>query len=91
MAHRLWEHLLDPIHIENKRLKKSYACEIKSTKKAHWEQFLQEMDEKSVLRAHCYVTGDPLDGGKAHIPTLRVKTPDGSFSSIEPNSDKSSV
>src|SRR5882724_1767089 len=31
------------------------------------------LNESSVWTAHCYASGDPTDGGKAWIPTLKVR------------------
>ena len=45
---------------------------IENSKKCHWEDFLVSVDEKSVWTAHHYHSGDPTDGRKACIPSLKT-------------------
>jgi len=45
---------------------------IENTKRSHWEGFLAILDENSVWTAHHYTSGNPTDGGKAWIPTLKA-------------------
>jgi len=52
---------------------------IECAKKAHWEDFLVSLDDRSVWTPHRYVSGEPTDGGRTCMPTLRVKQVDGSI------------
>src|SRR5882724_3168478 len=63
----------DPIHTTHKEARRHYLTLIKNTKKQHWEGFLAALNEKYIWTAHHYALGDPLDGGKARIPTLKVR------------------
>ena len=49
------------------------------------------VNQKSVWTAHRYAIGDPMDGGRAHIPTLKEQRQDRSIHEAETNKDKSRV
>jgi len=59
----------DPFHTGNK---KHYMTMIENAKKQHWDSFLAPLNEKSIWTMHCYASGDPSDGSKAQIPTLKA-------------------
>jgi len=46
---------------------------IEDAKRAHWEEFLSSLDEKTVWNTQKYVSGEPTDGGKVRIPILKAK------------------
>jgi len=79
----------DPVHLEHKSTRRVYATMIEIAKKHHWEGFLGSVDEKTVWTAHWYVAGDPTDGGKACVPTLKVWQQDLMVLEAELNVDKS--
>jgi len=62
---------------------------IETAKKWHWESFLKSVDKLTVWTAHRYVSGDPTDGGRAHIPTLKVHQHNQLTCEAESNTDKS--
>jgi len=61
---------------------------IEATKKFTLGEFLESVDERTVWTAHWYASGDPTDGGKARVPTLRVKQTDGMVQVAEMNEEK---
>jgi len=63
----------DPIHAAHKEARRCYLTLIENAKKQHWEGFLAVLDEKSIWNAHRYAFSNPSDGGKAPIPTLKVR------------------
>src|SRR5882672_12175610 len=67
----------DPVHRKCKSLRKVYAMMIEIQKKCHWEGFLESVDKRMVWMAHQYASGEPTDGGKACVPTLKVWQHDG--------------
>src|SRR5882672_10018104 len=81
----------DPVHIETKTARRAYGLMIECTKKCHWEEFLESVDEKTVWTAHRYTSGDPMDGGKARVPTLKECLQNGTVVEAESNQDKSWV
>jgi len=81
----------DLVHQIHKAKRNTYSSMIKCTKKVHWEDFLASLDDRSVWTAHRYVTGEPTDGGRTHMPTLRVMQADGSIQDVETNTDKSKM
>jgi len=81
----------DPVHIETKTARHAYGLMIECTKKCHWEEFLESVDEKTVGTAHQYTSGDPMDGGKARVPTLKECLQNGTVVEAESNEDKSRV
>jgi len=48
-----------------------------NAKKGHWVDFLQNLDEHMVWMVHKFASAKPLDGGRAWVPTLKVKAVDG--------------
>jgi len=79
---------LDPVHHEHKVLHNSYGAMIEKAKKDHWQDFLQGLDEQTMWIAHKYALGEPLDGGRALVPTLKVKQEDGTFRMAALNDEK---
>jgi len=84
-------HPQDLIHRVHKAKRNMYGSMIKHAKKAHWEGFLSSLDDKTVWVTHRYVSGEPTDGRKTRVPTLKVKQANGWFCSMETNADKSEV
>ena len=72
-AYQRRAHPQDPIHGVHKAKRNIYSSMIKHTKKAHWEGFLSLLDDKTMWVAHRYVSGEPTDGGRMRVPTLKVK------------------
>ena len=82
-------HPEDLIHQEHKCARRSYATLIEIAKRCHWDGVLKSVDDKTVQMAHWYVSGDLMDGGKAHVLTLKVQQQDWSILEVVSNEDKS--
>jgi len=68
-----------------------YSSMIECAKNMHWEGFLAVLDDRMVWTTHRYALGDPTDGGKARVPTLKEKQADGSVCNAVMNADKARV
>ena len=64
-----------PSHSQYTDSRNKYGLKIKRAKKWHWDAFLEELSGNDLWMAQHYATSPAGDGGKAHIPTLKV--PDG--------------
>jgi Reverse transcriptase (RNA-dependent DNA polymerase)/Endonuclease-reverse transcriptase len=79
----------DPIHEAYRVLRNKYADAIQRTKKEHWEEWLESIDEDSVWMAHKFLSGPPSDGGRTRIPNLHKQAnTDGHTIAIESNEGK---
>ena len=67
-----WMEPGDPIQTAHKEARRHYVTMIENTKKQHWDGFLTLLNEKFIWNAHRYTSGDPSDGSKVCIPTLKV-------------------
>ena len=78
-----------PSHSQYTDSRNKYGLEIKRAKKQHWDAFLEELSGNDLWTAQHFTTSPAGDGGKAHIPTLKV--PDGvnHMKSITTNEEKS--
>ena len=63
----------------------------KRAKEQHWKTFLESIVGKDLWTAHQYTVGPIGDGGKAHIPTLKVTSEDGTIRDVSSNKEKSRV
>jgi ribonuclease HI/exonuclease III len=77
------------IHSHLKKAKNDYATLIKSTKENCWKKFLEEAQGNDIWTASKYVSGNPTDGGKSRIPSLRVTKQNGDHEIIQSNLEKS--
>ena len=76
-------------HRVYKDARNAYGSMIDIAKRAHWEEFLQSVDERTVWTAHRYASGDPTDGGKARVPTLSLgRREDGTLDEAISNEEK---
>ena len=78
-----------PSHSQYMDSKNKYGLEIKRAKKWHWDTFLEELSSKDLWMAQHYATNPAGDGGKAHIPTLKVPNGVNHMKSITMNKEKS--
>ena len=90
-AHKRREDASHPIHYAHKTKINSYGEMIKCPKRRHWENFLETIDDKMVWTAHWYMSGEPTDGRKVRVPTLKARHADGRAWEAESNADKSRV
>jgi ribonuclease HI/exonuclease III len=77
------------IHSHLKKAKDEYAKTIKSTKGSHWKKFLENAYGNDIWTASKYVSGNPTDGGKSRIPSLRISKQNGEHEIIQSNLEKS--
>jgi len=76
-------------HKAYKAARNEYGTMITTAKKFHWEEFLQTVDDKSIWTAHRYALGDPTDGSKTRVPTLKLgRHEDGMTNEAVSNEDK---
>jgi hypothetical protein len=69
-----WVHRGEPenqIHGRYRQQRNRYKEEIKRTKAAHWAEWLEEADEKSVWIANKVVTGQIYGGATTKVPALK--------------------
>jgi len=81
----------DPVHAEYRTGRNAYGTMIDNAKKTRWENFLQSLDEKTVWSAHRYASGEPSDGGKTRVPTLKVREQSGLMSEVISSEGKSKL
>jgi len=62
-----------PIHEEYRRKRNDYAQAIKETKRDHWDEWLENLDDEEVWTAGRMMGGGGKDGGRMRIPDLEVK------------------
>ena len=75
LSHRAYNRrteLGDPVHLDHRAVRRAYGALIDNAKRTHWEGLLASLDEKLILTAHRYTSGDPTDRGQARIPPLKV-------------------
>ncbi|PPR07816.1 hypothetical protein CVT24_002896 [Panaeolus cyanescens] len=56
-----------------RRARNTYTQAIKEEKKRHWEEWLEELDDKEVWLAGRMVGGSGSDGGRTRVPSLRIE------------------
>ncbi len=61
-----------PVHGEYRNICNDYGDAIKRVKAVHWTTFLEGMMGKELWSANWYISNPIGDGGKQHIPTLKV-------------------
>lgn len=76
-------------HDDHRATAKEYAKLIESTRKDHWENWLNNASEKDLWTANKYATNPPTDGGRTRIPDLIFTDPDGSTRHTTSNDEKS--
>ena len=80
-----------PIHYAHKTKRNLYWEMIECTKRRHWENFLETVNDKMVWTTHQYVSGEATDGRKVWVPTLKVRHADSRVWEVESNADKRRV
>ena len=89
-SHRLRAQRLHPVHQEAIEATKVYAESLEQTKKAHWEQWLDDIDADNIWTAHKFANSAPSDGGVARIPTLK-RTLNNQTTEVDTNEEKSKI
>src|SRR5271154_6307781 len=81
-----------PLHSAHelaRRARNDYNNLIDTSKRQHWDSWLESISPKSIWDAHKFTSNPASDGSKARIPTLRVKKADGTYTNILDNQGKS--
>jgi ribonuclease HI len=78
-------------HAKYKAARNKYAEAIEKSKKEHWEDFLEHVNQKTVWSAHKYASADPSDGGRTRIPKLTCKHSSGEEWAAESNEEKADM
>ena len=76
-------------HEQARRARNDYNDLIDTSKRQHWDSWLDSISSKSIWDAHKFTSNPASDGSKARIPTLRVKNGDGTYTEILDNQGKS--
>jgi len=93
LGRKAYERRYEPeheVHAQHKEAAKRYKNNLKYTKKHHWRDWLEKLEEPDIWTANCYVTAPATDGGKARILVLKHKV-DGQEVSARTNSEKSAA
>ncbi|KAJ1309345.1 hypothetical protein OPQ81_006124 [Rhizoctonia solani] len=77
------------VHEEYWVQRNQYSQAIKDAKRAHWETFLEELDEESMWTMARYLQLEPTDSGRTRVPNLKHTHPDGSCTTASDNNTKS--
>lgn len=80
-----------PIHQRYRRARNDYSEAIKKTKKEHLMDWLEEANAQSIWTMNSMVSGLPTDGGKARIPTLRIRANNGTIKELTNNEEKATA
>jgi ribonuclease HI len=59
-------------YVEYIRLRNAYHSAIRTQKRQHWRDWIEEADEKSIWQANKYVSTAPSAGGATRVPPLTV-------------------
>lgn len=78
-------------HMTLKTLKNRYAKQIKTTKRQHWIEWLENIEGNDIWTANKYVSTDSSDSGKTRIPTLITQRPDSTPLEATTNQEKSTI
>ena len=69
-AYKYKYNLSHPAHEEYRKARNEYSQKIKDAKRRHWQDFLENLDAKTLWDANKYAKGPATDGGQARIPAL---------------------
>ena len=64
------EHVIHRMHVV---AAKNYHKILEQTKRQHWRDWLEKAEDPDIWTAHCLITSQGSDGGKARIPALIYK------------------
>jgi hypothetical protein len=80
-----------PSHRELRTKSRIYGKAIISAKRAHWEEYLEEMTADDIWTANKYIKNPVGDGGNPRIPTIKTKDEQGNTIEVNDNEDKAKV
>ena len=78
------------IHTEHKEVEKKYKKTMEYTKRQHWRDWLEKVDDPDIWAASKLISAPSSDGGKARIPILNVPTERGELAA-KTNNKKSAA
>jgi hypothetical protein len=78
-------------HKELRRKSKTYSNAIISAKKAHWEEYLENMIGDNIWTANKYIKNPVGDGRVSRIPTIRMKNAEGVEIVTNDNEEKARI
>ena len=78
-------------HSELKRKSKIYGNAIISAKKAHWEEYLENLIGDDIWTTNKYIKNPVGDGGVSRIPTIRARNENGEETATNDNEEKARI
>jgi hypothetical protein len=78
-------------HRELRRKSKNYGNTIVSAKKAHWEEYLENMMADDIWTANKYIKTPVGYGGISRIPTIRTRNVEGIETAANDNEEKARI
>ena len=78
-------------HEKARRARNDYNALIDKFKRQHWENWLENISDKTLWDAHRFILAPVTDGSKTRIPTLKVTDELGEVQEIFDNEGKSST
>jgi len=80
-----------PCHRECKTKANKYGEAILKEKCQHWMEFLEDVADNDLWTANSYIKELTGDGGKTHIPTLKVIMENGNEREVNSNKEKAEI
>ena len=80
-----------PSHREYQLHRNTYTNLIRSTKKRHWTDWLEEADDTSIWSNNHLISDPSTDGGRTRIPPLKTTTNIGDTQQVTDNQHKSKL
>jgi len=80
-----------PSHEERRKLLNEYGEAIIKAKCQHWMDYLEEAADHELWTANRYLREPTGDGGKTHIPTLKVRNERGIVREVNMNNEKAEI
>lgn len=73
------------------KARNTYSNLLAKTKRHHWEDWIGNLDNKSMWDTHKYMKAPPTDGGRTRIPALETTKPNGEKTEVQDNKEKSKL
>ena len=72
-SYKLCSDMKYSIHAEHKEAAKLYNRTLLFSKKQHWQDWLEKVEEPDIWTVNRYISATASDGGKVRIPMLKYK------------------
>ena len=82
---------MDEAHSKYKTAHNKYVNTIKKSKKDHWEDFPEQIYEKTIWTVHKYASAEASDGGSTRVPILTTKLWDNTTWTASTNDEKAKI